>query len=154
MRDDGVPWRGAHEKHHEFFSIICFAPTDNDDIIMDWQCGVGLFFISLNFTFLFFSCIIIFCTCCIFYSLLYSHILFFYCSRGFRHSLPLHSMPYCDTWVRYLHLQVFPLPHAWAWARAHFPTNCSTMGFFLLLDLERWWSKILICCVRKGDVGF
>ena len=35
MREDRAPWRGAHEKHYEFFSIIFSALTDKDDIIMD-----------------------------------------------------------------------------------------------------------------------
>ena len=47
MRGDGVPWRGARKKRPEFFSIIFSALTDNDDIILDWQCGVGSFFTSL-----------------------------------------------------------------------------------------------------------
>src|SRR5450631_1309456 len=47
MREDGVPWRGAREKRPEFFSIIFSALTDKDDIIMDWQCSLGLFFFSL-----------------------------------------------------------------------------------------------------------
>jgi hypothetical protein len=41
MRDDRVPWRGAREKRPEFFSILFSALTDKDDIIFDWQCGVG-----------------------------------------------------------------------------------------------------------------
>jgi hypothetical protein len=46
VRDDGVPWRGAREKRPEFFSIIFSALTDKDDIILDWQCGVGSSFFS------------------------------------------------------------------------------------------------------------
>ena len=46
MKEDGVLWRGAREKHLEFFSIIFSALTDKDDIIMGWQYDVGLFFIS------------------------------------------------------------------------------------------------------------
>jgi hypothetical protein len=41
MRSDGVPWRGAREKHHVFFSILLATLTDKNDVIMDWQCGVG-----------------------------------------------------------------------------------------------------------------
>ena len=43
MREDGVPWRGAREKRADFYSILFSALTDKDDIIMDWQCGVGMF---------------------------------------------------------------------------------------------------------------
>ena len=43
MKEDGVPWRGAREKRSEFFSIFFSALTDKDDIIMDWQCGLGWF---------------------------------------------------------------------------------------------------------------
>ncbi len=43
MRDDGVPWRGAREKRPDFFNTLFAALTDKDDIIMDWQCGVGLY---------------------------------------------------------------------------------------------------------------
>jgi len=46
MRDDGVPWRGAREKHHLFFKILFATLTDKNDIIMDWQCGVGMCFLS------------------------------------------------------------------------------------------------------------
>ena len=52
-RKDGVPWRGAREKCPKFFSIIFSALADNDGIIMDWQCGLGLFFFS-NLCFLMF----------------------------------------------------------------------------------------------------
>ena len=41
MRSDGIPWRGAREKHQVFFSIIFANLTDKNDVIMDWQCGVG-----------------------------------------------------------------------------------------------------------------
>ena len=47
MQGDGVPWRGAHEKHPEFFSIIFSALADKDDILLDWQCGIGSFLYSL-----------------------------------------------------------------------------------------------------------
>ena len=81
MREDGVPWRGAHEKYHEFFSIIFFL-MDKDDIIMNWQCGVGLFFISLNFISLFFyiSFFLVFIALHIHFFIL--TFLFFWCSRG------------------------------------------------------------------------
>jgi hypothetical protein len=51
MRDDGVPWRGAREKRPKFFSILLSALTDKDDIILDWQCGVGIFFHLFCFDF-------------------------------------------------------------------------------------------------------
>ena len=41
MRNDGVLWRGARVKHHVFFSILLATLTDKNDVIMDWQCGVG-----------------------------------------------------------------------------------------------------------------
>jgi hypothetical protein len=47
MREEGMPWRGAREKGPDFFSILFSALTDKDDIVMDWQCGVGMFLISL-----------------------------------------------------------------------------------------------------------
>ena len=43
MWDDGVPWRGAREERPDFFNTLFAALTDKDDIIMDWQCGVGLY---------------------------------------------------------------------------------------------------------------
>ena len=55
VREDGVPWRGARGKHPEFFSILFSALTDKDDILLDWQCGIGLFFTSLFFISLFFT---------------------------------------------------------------------------------------------------
>ena len=42
LREDGVPWRDAHEKRHEFYAILFYALTDKEDIIMDWQCGLGM----------------------------------------------------------------------------------------------------------------
>ena len=53
MKGDGVPWIGAREKRPKFFSIIFSAFMDKDDIILDWQCGVGSFFTSLFFMSLF-----------------------------------------------------------------------------------------------------
>ena len=41
MRSDGIPWRGAREKHQAFYSIIFSTLTDKNDVVMDWQCGVG-----------------------------------------------------------------------------------------------------------------
>ena len=41
LRADGVPWRDAREKRHEFFAILFCALTNKEDIIMDWQCGLG-----------------------------------------------------------------------------------------------------------------
>jgi hypothetical protein len=52
VKVDGVPWKNAREKRPEFFSILFSALTDKDDIILDWQCGVGLFFFSSFFSFL------------------------------------------------------------------------------------------------------
>ena len=49
MKEDGMRWRGAREKRPEFFSIIFSALTDNDNIIMDWQCGLGWFFMLFLF---------------------------------------------------------------------------------------------------------
>ena len=40
MRTDMIPWRGAREKYHVSFSILLAILIDNNDIIMDWQCGV------------------------------------------------------------------------------------------------------------------
>ena len=60
MREDGMPWRGAREKCPEFLSIIFFALTDKDNIILDWQYGVGSFFVSLFFMSLFFDVLISF----------------------------------------------------------------------------------------------
>ena len=48
MRNDGVSWRGAREKHHVFFSILLFSLTDKNDVIMDWQCGVGTHSLSAS----------------------------------------------------------------------------------------------------------
>ena len=39
MRSDGIPWRGAREKHQALFSIIFATLTVKNDVIMDWQCG-------------------------------------------------------------------------------------------------------------------
>ena len=35
MRNDGIPWRGAREKYHVFFSIHFATLTDKNDVIMD-----------------------------------------------------------------------------------------------------------------------
>ena len=47
MSDDEVHRRGAREKCPKFFSIIFSVLTDNDNIILDWQCDVGSFLTSL-----------------------------------------------------------------------------------------------------------
>ena len=49
MRNDGVPWRDAHEKHHVFFPILLSILTDKNDVIMHWQCGVGRNSLSASF---------------------------------------------------------------------------------------------------------
>jgi hypothetical protein len=36
MHSDGVPWQGALEKHHVFFSILFVTLTDKNDVFMDW----------------------------------------------------------------------------------------------------------------------
>ena len=46
IRGDAVPWKGGREKRPEFFSILFSALMHKDDIILDWQCGVGSFFFS------------------------------------------------------------------------------------------------------------
>ena len=60
MRDNGVPWRSAHEKRRKFFSILLSALTDKDDIVFDWQCGVGSLFISMFLMYLFSDVLILF----------------------------------------------------------------------------------------------
>ena len=61
MREDGVPWRGAREKRPDFFSILFSALTDKDDIILDWQCGVGMIsdFLSISYFFILFLCFLL-----------------------------------------------------------------------------------------------
>jgi hypothetical protein len=108
LRGDGVPWRGAREKRSEFFSIFFSALTDKDDIIMDWQCGVGVFFI---FLFVDFSFVLLF-TFFIFHLFSYPYLSAIGCTRRFRRCMPLHSMPYCGVGVGHRHLQVHPPPHA------------------------------------------
>jgi len=50
---DGVAWRGPREKRQEFFEILFSTLTDENDVIMDWHCGVGmsslLFFLNFSF---------------------------------------------------------------------------------------------------------
>jgi hypothetical protein len=48
MSSDGVPWRGARKKHHVFFCIILAPLTDKNDVIMNWQCGVGTHSLSAS----------------------------------------------------------------------------------------------------------
>ena len=66
MREGGVPWRGAREKGPNLFSILFSALTDKEDIIVDWQCGVGMFFIFLFFILIMF----------VFYSIVYFYFIF------------------------------------------------------------------------------
>jgi hypothetical protein len=49
-----------------------FALSDKDDIVMDWQCGLGMFLISLFFI-LVFSLVSFFSTCLIFYLFRFPH---------------------------------------------------------------------------------
>jgi hypothetical protein len=67
MWEDRVPWRGAPGKCPDFFSILFSTAMDKDNIIMDWQCGVGMFFISL-FLILIFLFVSLFSICFIFHS--------------------------------------------------------------------------------------
>ena len=46
---DGIPWRGAHEKYHGFFSNLLAILTDKNDVVMNWQCGVGTHSLSASF---------------------------------------------------------------------------------------------------------
>lgn len=46
--NDGVPWIFAREKHHVFLSILLSTLIDNNDVIKDWQCGVGLPYFSAS----------------------------------------------------------------------------------------------------------
>ena len=48
MRNDGLPWRGAREKYHVFFSILLTTLTNKNDVIMDWQCSVGTHSLSTS----------------------------------------------------------------------------------------------------------
>ena len=120
VRDDGVPWRGAREKRPEFFSMFFSALTDKDDILLDWQCGVGLFFTSLFFISLFVTFYFLWISF-VAHSFPYPHLFAFCCSRKFHHCLPLHSTPYCGAWIEHWCLQVHPPPHSWA--RTHLSTG-------------------------------
>ena len=42
MLTDGIPWRGAYEEHHLFFSIFFATLTAKNDFLMNWQYGVGM----------------------------------------------------------------------------------------------------------------
>ena len=53
---------------------------------------------------------------------------FIWCFKRFRHCVPLHSMPYCDTQIGHRHLQGTPIPHAGFWAEAQFSAGCPTLG--------------------------
>jgi hypothetical protein len=48
MRSDGVPWRGAREKRLVSFSILLATLTNKNDVIKDWQCGIGTPFFSTS----------------------------------------------------------------------------------------------------------
>jgi hypothetical protein len=111
VRENGVPWRGAREKRPEFFSILFFALSDKDDIVMDWQCGLGMFLMSLFFILVFFL-VSFFSTCLIFHLFRFPHFCAIGCTRRFRDCVPLHSTPYCGFGVGHRHLQVRPPPHA------------------------------------------
>ena len=106
MREDGVPCRGAREKHPKFFSIIFFVLTNKNNIIMDWQCGICMFFISLFFFFL--TCYFFF-ICSIFHSFSYPHLCAFGYSRRFR---SLHAAPFNTI--------------LWRWSRTSTPTSSSS----------------------------
>jgi hypothetical protein len=95
IRDDGVPWRGAREKRPEFFSIIFSALTDKDDIIFDWQCGVGSVLTFLVFHALVLLCLNFFYIWFISRAYSYPHLFALSCSRKFHHCMSLHSTPYC-----------------------------------------------------------
>jgi hypothetical protein len=43
MRSDGLPWQGACEKHHVFFSIIFTTLTDKNDYELAVWCRYAFF---------------------------------------------------------------------------------------------------------------
>lgn len=101
LSEDGVPWRGAREKRHEFYSILFSALTDKDDIVMDWQCGLGLFSTFLFLIFYYFI------------SLCYTFLQFgSKCFRWFHYCVSCTSAPYCSSRGRFGHFQRIPPPHA------------------------------------------
>ena len=95
MRDDGVPWRGAREKRPDFFNTLFSALTDKDDIIFDWQCGVGL---SLMSPFFFFPFI---CICYFSLSFCFPYLIAFSSPRRIDRCLPLLATPYCCVGIRH-----------------------------------------------------
>jgi hypothetical protein len=111
VREDGVPWRGAREKRPEFFSILFSALSNKDDIVMDWQCGMGMFLISLFFILVFFL-VSFLSSCLIFHLFPYPHLCAIGCTRRIRDCMLLHSAPYCGFGIGHRHLQVRPLLHA------------------------------------------
>jgi hypothetical protein len=145
MREEGMPWRGAREKGPDFFSILFSALTDKDDIVMDWQCGVGMFLISL-FSILNLSSQLV--SFSIFSrSLTFAQLVLLGGSAPFNGILSLWSLtststnPSCSPCVSPTTIT----PHS-TWA--HNGDRC------LLLLPARWQSVILICCVRKSVIGF
>ena len=107
MRADGVPWRGPREKGPDFFNVLFSALTVKDDIIFDWQCGVGSFF---NFLFLMSLFFLFHFICALFITHWFSfpNLFGFICSRKFHHFLPLPSTPHCCIRIWHWCLQVHP----------------------------------------------
>ena len=149
MRGDEVPWRGAHEKRPEFFSVIFSTLTDKD-----WQCGVGLFFTSLFFISLFFMFLFL---------LLLVHFPFIYLSSSFCILLfwevpSLHAAPFNAILWRLSRTLIYLSPSSSPFVSMSKSTPLNTSPFnealCLLVLPGRWQSAILICCARKFVLGF
>ena len=146
MREHGVPWRGAREKRPEFF-IFFSALTDKDDIIMDWQCGVGWYFISLFF---------------MFFLYLFHLPFIFLCSPSrisfFKEVLSLHANPFNAILWRLNQTSTSSSPSSSPCVSLSKNTFLIMLphnkGRFFLLLHRRWRSTILICCVCKLLFGF
>ena len=150
MRDNRVPWRAAREKRPEFFSIIFSTLTDKGDFVLDWQCGVGSFFISLFLMYLFSDVLI-------------SLYLFHFLIITFSHLFVLGgSIIACRSIQRHIvtieaDIDIFKsilLPFVSLSKNTLLSKLPHNEGRFLLLFPGRWRSAISICCVRKFVLGF
>lgn len=126
MREDGLLWRGAREKCHEFFSIFFSTFTDKDDIVMDWQSGVFFIFDFIDLISLHLDVVggsVIACRS------IQRHIVVF------ESDIDNFKALFLPMWNLSRNPLLGRLPH--------------TQGPFLLLLLGRWRSAISICYVRK-----
>lgn len=114
------------------------ALTDKDNILMDWQCGVGLFLISFYFIFFVFHCFI-FLYLFHFPSFLYSHIFAFWFLRTY----------YLTTKI---FISIWTNENMWTalWMSGMMPLATTCKTHFVITKCQGWPSETTRAPISSG----